>query len=294
MRKIIYLFLFISTAVSAQHNALYSQYYFSGILINPAYAGSQNALNFTSIYRDQWTGMEGAPTNLSIGLHSPLRNEKVNAGLILQNNKFGVTCETRVMLVYAYRLRLRKGSLSFGLQGGAEYYKNDLTKIKTTDGSDPVYEASLEKKVNGVFGAGLYYKTEKFFAGVSAPLLYNTRDDYSVSYTPIIASAGCLLKLSDKIIIKPGGLARYVKNSPVEADISASFYYKEFVGIGFGYRSKDAVYAFLDLRLNDQFSVGYCYDYTLSRLNNYSNGSHEFMLRYLFSYKLKTKSPRYF
>jgi type IX secretion system PorP/SprF family membrane protein len=294
MRRLIFIFLIISSYTYAQHNVLYSQYYFSGILINPAYAGSQNALNLTSIYRNQWTGIEGAPKNLSIGIHSPLKNDKVNLGLIFLNNKFGITCESRAMAVYAYKLKLGKGALSFGLQGGVEYYKNDLTQIRSTDNGDPVFEPSVEKKIHGIFGAGIFYKSENMIAGLSVPILYSTRKDYSISYSPVILSTGFLCKMNDNIVIKPAGLVRYIKNSPVEGDISAAVYYKEVIGLGVGYRSNEAVYGYLDLKLNEQFSVGYCYDYTLSSLNLYSNGSHEFMLRYIFSYKLNTKSPRYF
>ncbi|MDF2438405.1 MAG: hypothetical protein K0Q95_2781 [Bacteroidota bacterium] len=278
----------------AQHNVLYSQYYFSGILINPAYAGSQNALNFTSIYRDQWTGIDGAPRNLSIGLHTPLKNEKVNAGLVFLNNRYGITCETRAMGVYAYKLKLGKGSLAFGLQGGVEYFKNDISKIISTDNGDPVFEQAVEKSISGVVGAGLFYKSEKVIAGISAPILYSTRKNYVVAYSPLILSAGFLVNLNDDLVLKPAGLVRHIKNSPVGWDLTSAIYYREAIGVGLGYRSNDAAYGYLDIRLNDQFSIGYCYDYTLSHLNTYSNGSHEFMLRYIFSYKLNTKSPRYF
>lgn len=294
MKKILYILFFLSISTYAQHNIVYSQYYFSGILINPAYAGSQNALNFTSIYRNQWTGIDGAPKNLSIGIHSPLKNDRSNLGLIFLNNKFGITCESKIMAIYAYKLKLSKGHLSFGLQAGAEYFKNDWTKIQATDNNDPVFENNNDKNINAVFGAGVFYKTENMFIGLSAPVLYNTINNYHLSSNPYIFSVGYLLKINDKFLIKPAGLVRYIKYSPIEGDISSALYFKDVIGIGIGYRSNAALYGYFDIRLNEQFSAGYCYDYSLSRLNNYSNGSHEFMLRYLFSYKVNLKSVRYF
>jgi type IX secretion system PorP/SprF family membrane protein len=124
--------------------------------------------------------------------------------------------------------------------------------------------------------------------------LYSTAKDVDIAYTPLLLSAGFLVKINDNLKLRPAGLLKYVKVSPPEGDLSCSVYIKEFFGIGLGYRSNDAAYAFVDLKLNEQFSAGYCYDYTLSSLSRYSGGSHEFMLRYLFSYKLNTKSPRYF
>ncbi|HEX8517854.1 MAG TPA: type IX secretion system membrane protein PorP/SprF [Bacteroidia bacterium] len=288
------MFSLIGITVQAQHAFQYSQYYFSGILINPAYAGSQGALNFTTIYRNQWTGMEGAPENISIGLHSPLRNDKVNAGLIFLNNKYGLTCESQFLGVYAYRLKFKKSSLSFGLQAGVKARKNDWSKIETTEENDPLFEGNVQRTLNGTAGFGIFYKSDKLFAGVSSPVLYTTEQNFSFQYCPVVFSAGLLLKINDNLKVRPAGLVKYISNSPVAADISAALYIKEIIGIGAGYRSEDAVYAFTDIKLNDQFSAGYSYDYTLSPLNNYSNGSHEIMLRYLFNYKLNVKNPRYF
>jgi type IX secretion system PorP/SprF family membrane protein len=294
LKKILVILFFISTVGYAQHDFLYSQYYFSGILVNPAYAGSQDALNFTSIYRNQWTGLEGAPQNISVGLHSPLKSSRTNAGLIFLSNKFGLTSETKFLGVYAYRIKAGRGSLSFGLQGGVQLDRNSWNKIETTQGSDPVFTDVPERSTHGVFGFGMLYKTEKMFIGLSSPQLYDTRKSFDIAYSPVLLSAGFLLKINDNLKLRPAGFLRYVKNSPPEGDLSAALYTKEIFGIGLGYRSNDAAYAFIDLRLNEQFSLGYCYDYTLSSLSRYSGGSHEFMLRYLFSYKLNTKSPRYF
>ena len=89
-------------------------------------------------------------------------------------------------------------------------------------------------------------------------------------------------------------MVKYIKNSPIEADITSTFYIKHFFGFGVGYRTKDAAYAFLDLKLNDQLNLGYGYDFTLTSIRHYSGGSHEFMLRYLFKYKINSKSVRFF
>jgi type IX secretion system PorP/SprF family membrane protein len=290
LKKLLILLILYCSGIYAQHNSLYSQYYFSGILINPAYAGSQNALNFTSIYRNQWTGIEGSPKNLSIGIHSPLKSNKINAGLIF----YGLSSVTNVMGIYAYRLPLAGGSFSLGLQGGIQTSKNNWAQIETTDGNDPVFTSPASKEISGIAGFGMYYKTEKFFLGLSSPTLYNSRKSFDVSYSPVLLSAGVLIKVSNTVVFKPSTLIKYIKGSPIGTDISSVFYFKDIIGLGLGYRTKDAVYAFVDIKLNEQFSAGYCYDYTTSRLKKYSNGSHEFMLRYLFSYKLNAKSPRYF
>lgn len=294
MRKLLFILIVYSTEAYAQHNSLYSQYYFSGILINPAYAGSQDALNFTSIYRNQWTGIEGSPRSLSIGIHSPLKNNKINAGLIFLNSKYGLSSVTNVMGVYAYRFPLSNGSFSLGLQAGIQSNRNNWDQIETTDVNDPIFESQANKEMSGIAGFGMYFKTDKFFLGLSSPSIYNSKKSFDFSYSPVLFSGGVLIKLRNSVVLKPSALVKYIKGSPIETDISSVFYFRDIIGLGLGYRTKAALYAFADIKLNDQLSVGYCYDYTTSQLKRFSGGSHEFMLRYLFSYKLKVKNPRYF
>ena len=61
------------------------------------------------------------------------------------------------------------------------------------------------------------------------------------------------------------------------------------------YRHQDAVGVLAQYNINDDFSIGYSYDYPLSTLHNYSGGSHEIMLGYLLGKPVKgIRSPRYF
>jgi len=50
---------------SAQQDPSFSMYMFNGLFINPAYAGSQEAISMMAIYRQQWVGVDGAPRTLT-------------------------------------------------------------------------------------------------------------------------------------------------------------------------------------------------------------------------------------
>src|SRR6218665_577743 len=104
--------LFFCLPAPAQHSSNYSQYVFNGLLLNPAYAGSSDALNLTSLYRRQWLGLDGSPTTITFSAHTPLKSSKANLGLVLANDKLGVSEHTQARLVYAYRFRLGSGKLS--------------------------------------------------------------------------------------------------------------------------------------------------------------------------------------
>jgi type IX secretion system PorP/SprF family membrane protein len=295
MRKLfLFLLSFVATVSYAQHQTFYSQYIYSGLLINPAYAGSQEALNITAAYRNQWTGFSGAPKNFSFALHSPLRNKKVNLGLLLSNEKFGITTKTDVNVAFAYRVFFKESSLSFGLQAGYDLLKNDWSLIKTTDQNDPNFVAQNNNQSIPKFGAGVYYTAKKIYAGLSFPTLY--RIDKSSVFSPYAMNlySGVLLSINKDVVIKPSVLIKYLHNAPLQFDVTSTFYLNQILGFGFGYRSNDAVYAFVDLKISKQFNLGYGYDFTTSQLKNYSAGSHEIMLRYLFKYNVNSKSVRYF
>src|SRR5664279_4496621 len=128
--RIIFLFCFLwiyksvpgqsvadSTKISLGY-PVYSQYLQNGLLINPAYAGSRGSLSTFLSYRIQWMGIPDAPVFQTVSLNAPMKNDKVGLGLMAQFMKFGFTKSQSVYASYAYRIKLGKGKISFGLKGG--------------------------------------------------------------------------------------------------------------------------------------------------------------------------------
>lgn len=90
-------------------------------------------------------------------------------------------------------------------------------------------------------------------------------------------------------------MIKAVQNAPLQYDLNANFLIKEKIWAGLSYRSGDAVSAILGVQVSPQFVVSYSYDYTLSQIQKYSQGSHEIALSYVFMYKgKKIVTPRYF
>ncbi len=289
--KALILILCISAFGYAQHNSTYSQYMFNGLLLNPAYAGSREALDLTGLYRKQWVGINGAPTTITFAAHSPLKNKKLNLGLVIISDRFGITEHLKASIIYAYRIKFLKGHLSFGLSGGIDSYKENREKTQTTQQDDPSFQQTVNKKINPEFGFGMYYSSTKMYFSLSAPSLYNRSFDL---YKTFIFTAGGLINVSDNFKIKPAVIVKYILNSPVNMNVSSTFYLKDILGVGVGYTINSSVLAYLDLKVNDQLRVGYAYEYATTSLNSYTSGSHEVMLRYLFHYKVNTLSTRYF
>jgi len=295
MKRLIYILMICVCGfiLKAQHNPMYSQYMFNGLLINPAYAGSNDVLNLTAVNRNQWVGFDGAPRTTTFSMHTPLRNRKVNIGFTFSNDQYGITKQNRINAVYAYRLFLDSASLTFGLQAGVNMVRNNWAHINTTTSGDQVFSGQYNQQSIPESGFGVYYKHQKFYAGLSAPDLIRFKKIGEFNYKPVLLSAGYLFSVSDELKLKPSFVLKYIRNSPVEVDLNTNFYFKAF-GIGMSYRTRDALVFMASYNINQQFSAGYAYDLTLSKLGTYVRGSHEIMLKYEFGFKVHPQSPRYF
>lgn len=283
--------IWLGLSLRAQHNSTYSQYMFNGLLLNPAYAGSQEALNLTALYRRQWLGIGGAPSTLSFGAHTPLKRKKVSVGIILEQENMGLFNQTRTGLVYAYRFRFLKGHLSFGAQFGARVYAYDQSSLKVKDAYDPGFSGMAVRIIRPDFGAGAYYHDKNVYAGLAAPSLMI---DGNNRYHTFTFNTGGVIVLSPDTRIKPALLVKYINGSPLSLNVSGTFYYRELLGLGLGYTLNSSAMAYADIRLNDQLYFGYAYERALNRLGTYTLGSHEVMLRYLFRYRINAVNARYF
>ena len=83
--------LISSFSIKAQSDALYSQYMFNQFTINPAYAGSRDALSAVLLYRTQWVGLEGAPNTVNLSAHSPFQAKNMALGVNVVLDEIGPT-----------------------------------------------------------------------------------------------------------------------------------------------------------------------------------------------------------
>jgi type IX secretion system PorP/SprF family membrane protein len=287
----------------------YSQYLQNGLMINPAYTGSREALSAFLSYRMQWMGTHGAPVIQSVSLHSPMKNDKVALGLKAQFMQYGVTKSSGIYASYAYHIRVGKGKLSFGLNAGADMSNTDYTGIleTLTDPGDPVFITNDKPFILPNVGAGLYYFSTKLFAGFSVPtfLSYkmsesgtNPQAYHSFNEYEILFSAGGLITFSQVIKFKPSVLIDYSLHNTTklnQLDVNGNFIIADLLWIGGSWRtSEEVVVGILQLQLNQKLMLGFSYDYPIGRMNSYSKGSSEFTLRYEFGSKVSAANPRYF
>lgn len=291
------------SSAHAQQEARFTHYAFNTLSVNPAYAGGREALTITGLHRSQWVNFTGAPTTQTVTAHAPIFNGNLGLGLTIMNDQIGSISDQGVMLDVAYRLKLGKGHLCFGLKGGVSFYSNRITDLYKKDESDPILGADIQSNLLPVFGAGLYYQSKKFFVGVSSPrMLERAYDNDVVSgnstrHYYLISGGRFNLSSDSKWELQPTAFLKFLPGVGPQLDLTALVHYNQRFWFGPMFRTEDAYGALLGVNLTPQFALGYSYDRSFGLASGtYNSGSHEIMLRYDFVFQDKGKivSPRYF
>lgn len=290
--------LLMVASAAAQQQVMFTQYMFNGLVINPAYAGSHEAISVTALSRIQWVGIDGAPNTQTFSIHSPVPSKNIGVGAFFVRDNIGVSTENNFFLSYAYRVRLRKGYLAMGLHGGFSSLDVNYTELGLADSN--LQGADTNFKPN--FGAGIYYASDRFYFGASSPYLVRNNSNSSLpsdiqtdQVLHYYITSGAIFDISPLIKLKPSILAKVVTGAPIEFDFNANVLFDEKLWVGLSYRSFDSIDLLLELQLNQQLRLGYAYDLTVSDLRKVNSGSHEIMLNYRFVFsKSKIVTPRYF
>ena len=300
--------LFSTLCANAQYDAMFTQYMFNEMYINPGYTGSREAMAVTLTHRQQWVNFPGRPITTAFTLHGPLANNKMGVGISVLNEQIGKLSRNLVYLNYAYRIKTGdKGHLSFGLMGGIHNQVNKLSELKATESGDIQISQNTPSLIAPNFGFGIYYYTNKVYAGISIPRIIDDRYMFDQSRSFVkktsfkaqkgqyYCTMGNVFEINDDLKIKPQAMVKMVQNAPLQYDLNVNFLIKNKIWAGVSYRSGSDVSALIGLQVNPQFLVNYSYDYALTQIQKYSGGSHEITLSYLFSYKQrKVTTPRYF
>jgi Bacteroidetes-specific putative membrane protein len=285
---------------------VYSQYLQNGLMINPAYAGTREALSIAISGRKQWLGMSNSPVLTTVSLHSPIKNDKVAFGLMAQFMNYGVTSSQSFYAIYAYHIKLAKGKLSFGLKTGFDRSTTNYSILKGIQSGDPVFEDNEKPYLLPNVGAGVYYFSDRFFAGVSVPsfLFYRnigsgkTQAYHSFGEYDLMITAGGLITFSQDFRFKPSVLLDYsLRNSAHinQLDFNGNFIIADVLWIGGSYRTTEQVaVGIIQVQAIPQLMFGVSYDYPAGRMTTYSKGSGEVFLRYEFGSKISVANPRYF
>lgn len=307
MKKLLtFLIMLVTSTLFAQQDALFSQYMFNKLAVNPGYAGSRELLSADMLYRYQWVNIEGAPKTVSLSVHSPLNNPHLALGFNLSNDKIGPLSNTNAMATFAYRIIFAKSKLSFGLQAGVKSSDVSWNEFKAYDDNEPFLDISnqIEKKIVPDANFGVYYYSDRFYAGISSrQLLQNqsllVRDSagntqFTKLTTHFYGMTGAAFPLGENVVFRPSLLAKFVNNAPPQLDLNASFLFANTLWLGVSYRTEKAISLITEINIAQNFRIGYSYDIWINELQAYNKGSHEIRLSFDFNVGKRILSPRYF
>jgi type IX secretion system PorP/SprF family membrane protein len=206
---------------------------------------------------------------------------------------------------YAYKIGISETTdLRMGLKAGFTSYTNNLQEHILLPGvNDPMFQGDLQNKFVPNFGVGLFLQNPKYYIGFSVPKLLHQEivGDNSNNFSlqsdirHYFLEGGYVFDLSENVKFKPTFLTKATTGAPIQLDLSANFLLRDQFWVGAMYRTRDAVGLIAQWIIKNDLRIGYAYDYTLTKLQNYHHGTHEIMVSYeLRSLKEMIVSPRYF
>jgi type IX secretion system PorP/SprF family membrane protein len=195
---VIVVILFIFSLCKAQQEILYTQYIFSQLAVNPAYAGNNSDLSLTAINRKQWIGLDGSPNSVSLYADGAIlgqdpekarnfrkdrrfplfsNNKQLGFGLLLFNDRIGVNNYFEAGMAYSYKINFNNYTrLSFGLQTSVMNFNQYCDRLENIDQNDATFRYNLNV-IRFNTGSGVFFETEHYFISFSVPSIIKNNLD---------------------------------------------------------------------------------------------------------------------
>lgn len=297
-------FLFVCYCASAQ-DMQYSQFFANQLDLNPAFAGSQYYHRIIINYRNQWPelGNPYVTYSFSYDRHIPKTNSGIGVQIEQDRQGSGALKTTTITGVYSYLLKLRpEAGIRMAL--GASVIQNyiDLANMNFPDMIDPIYgsvyphdgsEDPLERrKLAYDFSTGVIGFFDQYHFGVAAQHLVQPSLAFSddarlpMKYT---AHAGAEFSITHNglrpVIYTINPLFMFQKQAAhVQMNYGAFFNRNDLIaGAWFRQNFDRPMNAMIFMAGYDNrvFRIAYSFDWTMSKLSNVGNGSHEISLIFL-------------
>ena len=294
--------ILVTNKLVAQQDPQYTQYMYNMHVVNPAYAGSQGTLSIGLLGRTQWEGLDGAPRTITAAINAPI-GRNVGFGFSVIADEIGPVKEQNLFADFSYTIQTSdEGRLAFGLKGGFTFQNIDFFRLSTEQQDDPLFAEKLNETYPN-FGAGAFYYTDDFYVGLSMPNMIESR--HFEKKSGIISKAsekmhffltsGYVFDISYDLKLKPSVMLKAVSGAPLSVDLSANALIYDALELGLSWRVDDSVSGMINFLISEHLRLGYAYDYTLTNLGDFNNGTHEVFLLYDVDLSRRDlKSPRFF
>jgi len=299
----------------AQQQPQFTHYGLNGMYLNPAYAGIKGQTEVNLIGRYQYLNLSntlgdenGSPRTGMVSASVPILPLHGGLGLVVYYDQAGVSRVTNTALSYSQHIKLGSGRLGIGIQGTFTYLSKG--SYRAIDQNDPfVPESGSDRKFDA--GAGLWYESPKFYAGLSVNNLL--RSNYLLQSAirnangEIIGyqntsqflgenhayfTAGYNIEASNSVTVTPMLLVKSVlpgsydaatkydnqRNYSAEAGVRATLNDQFWAGLN--YRHEESISGLLGYGFgpDNRYRLGYAFDFIAFNQAARAFSSHEIML----------------
>ena len=300
--------LLSSILIYAQFDPQIGHYNFLTTAYNPAAAGEDDLMKVSGLYRIQYTGITIAPQTLYFTFSSPFLIGKTRHGASVKfmNDTYGLFKSRAFEIQYAYRQPLGKGYLSAGVELGfvSLGFRGDSVNLEDLNSdyhqTDDQYIVSGEENgMNFDLGLGLYYTTDKWYAGISYS--HVTRPAINWGEYSTVRIIGTMyvhggynwkLPTSKPWILKPSALLM-TDFRAWDLSLTALAEYNERWRFGATYRIRSSVGILVGMDIISGLQIGYTYEIPTNRLITKTYGSHEVYLAYGFNILRPKRNNKY-
>ena len=279
-----------------QQREQYTNYLLNNFVINPAVGGSYSYWNLKLGYRSQWVGIDGTPRTFFASLHGPInypdprrRQSSIphqGIGGYVYWDQTGPLSYKALFGSYSIHRKVNKKlTASAGAFLGIKEFRINEEELRFVQSpTDPLFEDGFNAVMTPDLNLGLFLYSEHFFAGISGNQLLQSRlsiDGFTNDAQlrgHYFATAGVRFDINKKLYFFPSVLLKVITPAPLSVDVNLRFLYDEVFWVGLSYRHKDAIALVTQYTVNNTFEIGYSYDATLTRLRQFSGGTHEIIL----------------
>jgi len=274
----------------AQQIPMYSQWSYHQMSINPAHSGIKNCIDVHALYRIQWLGLNDAPRSGLLTASFPLaskRNVYLSArhglGLRFEADRIGLFDIHRFNVSYAGHFNFSEyDRLSLGLYVGVVQLGFDRGRSRTIVADPAIMHELTTLRPDAHFGA--WWNSKNFYFGLMINQLFGSywQDRLSSKFRFHTAiNGGYRFVLKNNIGLIPSAMIRIPTGATIHIDAHLNADFNNKFQLGLGFRSQDAAIFSAGIKINDQFSIIYSFDYTISTLNKVSNNTHELSFSFL-------------
>ena len=295
MKKIFIISAIIySIGVFAQQVPINDQYFTNPYFINPAKAGFDGSTKAFLYNRQQWTGIQNAPTNSLFSIDGATNNDKVGLGLILSNDVDNIFNRTSVYGTYSYKIKITDNQhISLAASAGVMNVHIAFEDVVADNTNDPLLLSTDANKTNFSANFGLNYKFKGLQVGIVAYQLAGSKFHYEtqtqgkdINYQLIqhfMAVVGYeIVAIPEKLTVTPNIMLRSAIGINPQIDAGAMVKYKDFVWANVGWRQNACAYISLGGIVYNNITIGGAYEYNIGGISKFAGSTFEVIVGYTF------------